>query len=63
MATSVNGEELGTFDAVVSLGPNCLPAYRVAKVGFRRKQKGPLTVGRAMNKNPLVCRVVIYIYI
>ena len=38
MATSGdvdNGEleTLGTFDAVVSLGPNCLPAYRLAKVG------------------------------
>lgn len=25
------------FDAVVSLGPNCLPAYRIAKAGFKRR--------------------------
>lgn len=29
--------DIGTADAVVSLGPNCLPAYHIAKAGFKRR--------------------------
>eukprot|EP00933_Yihiella_yeosuensis_P063939 TRINITY_DN67210_c0_g1_i1.p1 TRINITY_DN67210_c0_g1~~TRINITY_DN67210_c0_g1_i1.p1 ORF type:complete len:327 (-),score=60.59 TRINITY_DN67210_c0_g1_i1:111-1055(-) len=37
MAASVEDKESDVFDAAVSLGPNCLAAYRIAKAGLKRR--------------------------